>query len=129
MYVWQNEVFFYKSLKWSVYSTDKLPPCCSKDFEHYAFTCFKFFGDRVKNWITFNEPHGYTIQGYDLGIQAPGRCSILGHLFCKEGKSSTEPYIVAHNILLSHAAVYHSYHHSFKVCHFKQESVIYLVRK
>ncbi|XP_019194076.1 PREDICTED: putative beta-glucosidase 41 [Ipomoea nil] len=85
-----------------------------KDFEHYAFTCFKFFGDRVKNWITFNEPHGYTIQGYDLGVQAPGRCSILGHLFCKEGKSSTEPYIVAHNILLSHAAVYHSYHRNFK---------------
>ncbi|CAA2961995.1 beta-glucosidase 41 isoform X1 [Olea europaea subsp. europaea] len=85
------------------------------DFEEYAFTCFKAFGDRVKNWITFNEPHGIAIQGYNYGIQAPGRCSILGHLFCKKGKSSVEPYIVAHNILLAHAAAYHSYHCNFKV--------------
>uniref|UniRef100_A0A7N0SWE2 Beta-glucosidase n=1 Tax=Kalanchoe fedtschenkoi TaxID=63787 RepID=A0A7N0SWE2_KALFE len=84
------------------------------DFEHYASTCFQVFGDRVKYWITFNEPHGMSIQGYDTGIQAPGRCSIVGHLFCKEGKSDTEPYIVAHNILLAHAAVYHSYQKNFK---------------
>ncbi|KAL6205601.1 hypothetical protein ACLB2K_022858 [Fragaria x ananassa] len=85
-----------------------------KDFEHYAITCFQAFGDRVKNWITFNEPHGYALQSYDLGIQAPGRCSILGHLFCKKGNSSVEPYIVAHNILLSHAATYHTYQQYFK---------------
>ncbi|XP_059647408.1 putative beta-glucosidase 41 isoform X2 [Cornus florida] len=85
-----------------------------KDFEHYAFTCFQAFGDRVKYWITFNEPHGISIQGYDTGIQAPGRCSILGHIFCKTGKSSVEPYIVAHNILLSHAAVYRCYQRHFK---------------
>ncbi|KAK6157142.1 hypothetical protein DH2020_011390 [Rehmannia glutinosa] len=72
------------------------------------------FGDRVKNWMTFNEPHGMAIQGYDLGVQAPGRCSILGHLICKNGKSSVEPYLVAHNILLSHAAAYHSYQNNFK---------------
>ncbi|XP_057465563.1 putative beta-glucosidase 41 isoform X1 [Actinidia eriantha] len=85
-----------------------------KDFEHYAFTCFQAFGDRVKYWITFNEPRGFSIEGYDLGIQAPGRCSILGHVFCKKGKSSTEPYVVAHNILLAHAAVYHLYQRDFK---------------
>ncbi|GAB4846242.1 Putative beta-glucosidase 41, variant 2 [Ancistrocladus abbreviatus] len=85
-----------------------------KDFEHYASTCFEVFGDRVKYWITFNEPHGFALQGYDLGVQAPGRCSILGHLICKKGKSSVEPYVVAHNILLSHAAVYHTYHKKFK---------------
>ncbi|XWS09888.1 hypothetical protein CRYUN_Cryun39dG0028400 [Craigia yunnanensis] len=84
------------------------------DFERYAFTCFQAFGDRVKHWITFNEPHGFSIQGYDTGIQAPGRCSILGGLLCKTGNSSTEPYIVAHNILLSHAAAYHSYRRNFK---------------
>ncbi|OMP04537.1 Glycoside hydrolase, family 1 [Corchorus olitorius] len=85
-----------------------------EDFEHYAFTCFQAFGDRVKHWITFNEPHGFSIQGYDTGIQAPGRCSILGGLLCKKGNSSSEPYIVAHNILLSHAAAYHSYRRNFK---------------
>ncbi|XP_022981455.1 putative beta-glucosidase 41 isoform X1 [Cucurbita maxima] len=85
-----------------------------KDFEHYAVTCFQAFGDRVKNWITFNEPHGYSIKSYDLGIQAPGRCSFLGHILCKKGNSSSEPYIVAHHILLSHAAAYHSYQIHFK---------------
>nr|CAD1832121.1 unnamed protein product [Ananas comosus var. bracteatus] len=89
---------------------------CSKDFDHFAHTCFKAFGDRVKHWITFNEPHGLSIQGYDNGMQAPGRCSILSHLLCREGKSSTEPYIVAHNILLSHAAAFHTYK-----CHFKEK--------
>ncbi|GFP90236.1 putative beta-glucosidase 41 [Phtheirospermum japonicum] len=87
-----------------------------KDFESYASICFQAFGDRVKNWLTFNEPHGIAIQGYDLGVQAPGRCSILGNLICKKGKSSVEPYIVAHNILLSHAAAYHSYQNKFKEC-------------
>ncbi|KAF8409445.1 hypothetical protein HHK36_005521 [Tetracentron sinense] len=85
-----------------------------EDFEYYASTCFQAFGDRVKYWITFNEPHGFSLQGYDTGLQAPGRCSILGHLFCKKGKSSTEPYMVAHNILLSHAAAFHTYQLHFK---------------
>lgn len=69
----------------------------------------------MKHWITFNEPHGFSILGYDTGIQAPGRCSILSHLLCKKGKSSTEPYVVAHNILLSHASVFHTYKLHFKV--------------
>ncbi|CAM8998020.1 unnamed protein product [Rhodiola kirilowii] len=85
-----------------------------EDFELYATTCFQAFGDRVKYWITFNEPHGMSIQGYDTGIQAPGRCSIVGHLLCKVGKSDTEPYIVAHNVLLAHAVVYCSYQKNFK---------------
>ncbi|KAM0937059.1 putative beta-glucosidase [Dioscorea sansibarensis] len=85
-----------------------------EDFNNYAFTCFKAFGDRVKHWITFNEPHGFSIQGYDTGLQAPGRCSVLSHLLCKKGKSSTEPYVVAHNILLSHASVFHTYKLHFK---------------
>ncbi|GLJ44060.1 hypothetical protein SUGI_0918960 [Cryptomeria japonica] len=66
--------------------------------------CFGAFGDRVKHWIPFNEPRGFSINGYELGLQAPGICSTLSHLLCKPGHPSTEPYIVAHNILLSHAA-------------------------
>lgn len=88
---------------------------CRDDFVHYASTCFKEFGDRVKHWITFNEPHNFAIEGYDLGIQAPGRCSILSHMFCREGASSTEPYVVAHNILLAHAGAFHTYKQHFKV--------------
>ncbi|XP_042029198.1 putative beta-glucosidase 41 [Salvia splendens] len=84
------------------------------DFEKYAYICFKEFGDRVKHWMTFNEPHGIAMQGYNFGVQAPGRCSILGHLICKAGESSVEPYVVAHNVLLSHAAAYRTYHTNFK---------------
>ena len=69
----------------------------------------------MKHWITFNEPRGFSIQGYDTGIQAPGRCSIMGHFLCRRGNSSSEPYIVGHNILLSHAAAYRCYQLHFKV--------------
>ncbi|KAK2434383.1 cyanogenic beta-glucosidase [Trifolium repens] len=85
-----------------------------KDFATYAETCFQKFGDRVKHWITFNEPHTFTTQGYDVGLQAPGRCSILLHLFCRAGNSATEPYIVAHNVLLTHAAVADIYRKKYK---------------
>jgi hypothetical protein len=89
--------------------------CYRKDFATYAETCFQKFGDRVKHWITFNEPHTFTTQGYDVGLQAPGRCSILLHLFCRAGNSATEPYIVAHNVLLTHAAVADIYRKKYKV--------------
>uniref|UniRef100_A0A1D1XFJ6 Beta-glucosidase 6 n=1 Tax=Anthurium amnicola TaxID=1678845 RepID=A0A1D1XFJ6_9ARAE len=84
------------------------------DFANYAETCFKEFGDRVQHWITFNEPHTFAIQGYDVGLQAPGRCSILLHLFCTGGNSATEPYVVAHNVLLSHATVANIYRTKYK---------------
>ncbi|KAL0336494.1 UNVERIFIED_CONTAM: Beta-glucosidase 40 [Sesamum radiatum] len=86
-----------------------LSPQSIKDFATYAETCFKAFGDRVKYWITFNEPHTFAVQGYDVGLQAPGRCSILLRTFCRAGNSATEPYIVAHNVLLSHATVVNIY--------------------
>ena len=34
-----------------------------KYFEVYANFCFKTFGDRVKFWITFNEPYVITWLG------------------------------------------------------------------
>lgn len=96
-------------------NTHMIHVCYRKDFATYAETCFQKFGDRVKHWITFNEPHTFTTQGYDVGLQAPGRCSILLHLFCRAGNSATEPYIVAHNVLLTHAAVADIYRKKYKV--------------
>jgi beta-glucosidase len=69
----------------------------------------------VKHWITLNEPHTVAIQGYDAGLQAPGRCSLLLHLYCKLGNSGTEPYIVAHNFILAHATVSDIYRRNYKV--------------
>ncbi|WJX57387.1 Beta-glucosidase 40 [Trifolium repens] len=82
-----------------------LSPLIIKDFAAYAETCFQKFGDRVKHWITFNEPHTFAMMGYDVGQHAPGRCSILLHKLCRSGNSAIEPYIVAHNVLLSHSIV------------------------
>ncbi|GJN28909.1 hypothetical protein PR202_gb17083 [Eleusine coracana subsp. coracana] len=67
------------------------------------------FGDRVKNWITFNEPWSFSIGGYSSGFLAPGRCSSRENSGCTMGDSGREPYIVAHNQLLAHAAAVQEY--------------------
>ncbi|KAI9101567.1 hypothetical protein K1719_023811 [Acacia pycnantha] len=79
-----------------------------KDFADYAEFCFKTFGDRVKNWMTFNEPRVIAALGYDNGIHAPGRCS-KAYGNCTAGNSGTEPYIAAHNLILSHASAVDRY--------------------
>ncbi|XP_027912093.1 beta-glucosidase 13-like [Vigna unguiculata] len=80
-----------------------------KDFQDYAELCFKEFGDRVKNWITLNEPLTYSQQGYTVGIMAPGRCSSWLNPSCNGGDSGTEPYLVTHHQLLAHAAAVNVY--------------------
>uniref|UniRef100_A0A7N1A330 Beta-glucosidase n=1 Tax=Kalanchoe fedtschenkoi TaxID=63787 RepID=A0A7N1A330_KALFE len=85
------------------------------DFAQYADFCFTVFGDRVKNWITFNEPRVVAAQGYGDGSFAPGRCSnYVGN--CTAGNSATEPYIVAHNIILAHAAATQIYRERHQEC-------------
>ncbi|XP_047313590.1 beta-glucosidase 44-like [Impatiens glandulifera] len=84
-----------------------------KDFTDYAEFCFMTFGDRVKNWLTFNEPRVIAQLGHDDGSHAPGRCS-KPYGNCSEGNSGTEPYIVAHNILLSHASAVQKYREEYQ---------------
>lgn len=62
-------------------------------FADYANLSFQMFGDRVKTWITFNEPWCVAVLGNEMGIHAPGYKHNQGHLV----------YKVAHNILLAHA--------------------------
>ncbi|CBI24926.3 unnamed protein product, partial [Vitis vinifera] len=45
------------------------------DYRDYVDFCFKQFGDRVKHWITLNEPYVFNYYGYSTGTYAPGRCS------------------------------------------------------
>ncbi|XP_027340261.1 vicianin hydrolase-like [Abrus precatorius] len=80
-----------------------LSPKIVGDFGDYAEFCFKTFGDRVKHWVTLNEPYSFSINGYHSGTFAPGRCSnYVGN--CTAGDSATEPYIVAHHLILAHGA-------------------------
>ncbi|XP_076943076.1 beta-glucosidase 24-like [Bidens hawaiensis] len=79
------------------------------DFANYAEICFWEFGDRVKNWVTLNEPYRFTYSGYVEGGFAPGRGGKN-----QDGDPETEPYIVAYNLLNCHAAAYRKYQEEFK---------------
>lgn len=63
----------------------------SDHFAAYADLCFERFGDRVKNWITLNEPWVAAILGYGQGVFAPGRTS------------NVECYLAGHHLILAHA--------------------------
>jgi beta-glucosidase len=76
-----------------------------KYFAIYAETCFASFGDRVKTWITINEPLQTAVNGYDMGGFAPGR----------RQNSSMEPYLAAHHQILAHAAAVSIYRSKYKV--------------
>ena len=71
-------------------------------FEEYARVCYEEFGDRVKFWITLNEPRETSLQGYGYGTMAPG---VIG--------PGTSAYIAAHNQLRAHAAAYRAYYQDF----------------
>ena len=60
-------------------------------YTDYAVTLFEKLGDRVRRWITHNEPHVAAFLGHDLGIHAPGL------------KDNSKALQVAHHLLLSHA--------------------------
>ncbi|KAJ7201376.1 beta-glucosidase, partial [Mycena pura] len=83
-----------------------------QDYQHYARVCFDAFGDRVKYWLTINEPWCISILGYGRGVFAPGRSS--DRTRSPEGDSSTEPWIVGHNAILSHAHAVKVYREEFK---------------
>ncbi|KAM3358468.1 beta-glucosidase 13-like [Capsicum galapagoense] len=89
-----------------------LSPQIADDFRDYAELCFQEFGDRIKHWITINEPYTYAVFGYALGFDAPGRCSYYNG--CAAGDAATEPYIVAHHLLLAHAKTVNLYREQYK---------------
>ena len=41
-------------------------------FAEYAFLAGEAFGDRIDSWVTINEPATVTLNGYALGVHAPG---------------------------------------------------------
>ncbi|NXE91445.1 LPH hydrolase, partial [Menura novaehollandiae] len=72
-------------------------------FDSFADFCFQTFGDRVKFWITFNEPQVIAWVGYGLGMFPPN---------VKDPGSA--PYRVAHILLKAHARVYHTYDDKYR---------------
>ncbi|ARV14679.1 GH1 family beta-glucosidase [Polaribacter sp. SA4-12] len=70
-------------------------------FKEYANVCFDRFGNRVKNWITLNEPWVVSILGYGQGAFAPGRVS------------NSEPYLAAHHLILAHAKAVQLYREKY----------------
>ncbi|XP_010888559.1 cytosolic beta-glucosidase [Esox lucius] len=72
-------------------------------FDSYACFCFQTFGDRVKLWITLNEPYVCAKLGHEDGIFAPG---------IKE--PGIAAYLVGHNMLRAHARAWHSYHSMYR---------------
>nr|POE69589.1 isoform 2 of beta-glucosidase 12 [Quercus suber] len=92
-----------------------LSPQIVDDFRDYAELLFKEFGDWVKHWITLNEPWSYSYGGYAAKALAPGRCSAWQNLNCTSGDSGTEPYLVSHHELLSHAAAVELYKKKYQL--------------
>jgi len=56
--------------------------------------------ETVKNWVTLNEPLSYSLNGYNGGTFAPGRCSKYV-ANCSSGDLATEPYNVGQPITCS----------------------------
>ncbi|KAG8890482.1 Beta-glucosidase 1B [Tulasnella sp. 332] len=87
----------------------------SLDFEHYA-----------RNWLTLNEPWCVAAHGYGYAKFAPGRSSdrkkspdpanpsAVHPLLRTGGNSRTEPWIVGHSLILSHARAVKVYREEFQ---------------
>ncbi|KAI5644527.1 glycosyl hydrolase family 1 domain-containing protein [Phthorimaea operculella] len=72
-------------------------------FGDYVRVLYQNFGDRVKNWMTINEPSIHCSLGYGVGIHAPLiRDPGFGYYEC------------GRNILLANARAYHIYKDEFK---------------
>ncbi|MFS7921323.1 putative beta-glucosidase [Helianthus anomalus] len=94
-----------------------LNPEMQEEFLYLAETCFKSFGDRVKYWITINEPQLLAELAYEWGVFPPCRCSEpFGH--CLDGNSDVEPIIVMHNLLLAHGRAAKLYHEYFQAINY-----------
>ncbi|KAJ1520157.1 hypothetical protein ONE63_004373 [Megalurothrips usitatus] len=77
-------------------------PLLADFYVDYADLAFRLFGDKVKHWLTFNEPYETCTSGYGLGLAAP-RVALDG----------VGDYLCAHTILRAHARAYHLYRRKY----------------
>lgn len=64
----------------------------------FARVAFEKFGDRVKSWLTLNEPFIFSTMGYGLKELAPAM-----------NYGGVAEYLAGHTMLLAHAKVYRMY--------------------
>jgi len=74
-----------------------------RDFTAYAKFCFETYGDRVKHWVTINEPQTIAVDCYEYDWYAPGVGTSNG--ISTAGKE----YRAGHNLLLCHALAVKEY--------------------
>ncbi|NXU52243.1 LPH hydrolase, partial [Turnix velox] len=80
-------------------------------YKEYAELLFQRLGDKVKFWITLNEPYNAAYCGYGVGTAAPG-------ISIRPGRA---PYVAGHNLIKAHAEAWHLYNETFRA---KQGGVI-----
>lgn len=93
----------FRVTRWQVEYDGWLSEATASAFVQYATFCFSRFGDRVKHWITINEPAHHAVYGYARGDHAPGR----------RLRPTKEPYVAAHHMLLAHAYAVARYRKEF----------------
>lgn len=72
-------------------------------FEDYARVVFENFGDKVRKWITFNEPREICFAGYGYTSLAP-----------MLNATGVGEYLCAKHLVLGHARAYYLYQNKFK---------------
>eukprot|EP00058_Branchiostoma_floridae_P012220 XP_002597708.1 hypothetical protein BRAFLDRAFT_77388 [Branchiostoma floridae] len=72
-------------------------------FNDYARFCFSEFGDRVKHWVTLNEPWSHAVV-----------CSMVGMLPQVRDRGREGTYACAHNFIRAHGRAWHTYDKEFR---------------
>ncbi|CAO3660122.1 unnamed protein product [Umbelopsis vinacea] len=77
-----------------------MSPRLVDDFHAYAETAFRRYGDRVKTWITFNEPRVFCSQtaGNPYNLNYPSGVN-----------ATSAPYHCTHNLLVAHGTAVQTY--------------------
>lgn len=74
-------------------------------FTDYADLLFQLFGDRVKTWLTINEPLTFCVYYISATVQLNGQEGV---------PTGITEYQCAHNVLRAHANVYRLYAFKYK---------------
>lgn len=81
-------------------------------FRDYSELLFQRLGDRVKFWITLNEPYIIAHLGYGEAVFAPGIYS-----------PGVAVYVAGHNLLKAHAEAWHLYNDKYRATQGGQISI------